>query len=140
MINPPRGEVVQRGDRIIVLAEDDDSTKSVRNHPVCVEHEEDVHTPKTPRPERVLFCGWRRDLDDVINYWTTSSSPARSPPLFGSRGPGAEGRLAKARDQRKRPPTLSKLKVVHATGDLCSRRDLERLPVGAVHVLYNNGG
>jgi hypothetical protein len=131
MINPPRGEVVQRGDRIIVLAEDDDSYEvGPKPSDIVVEHEEDVHTPKTPRPERVLFCGWRRDLDDVIQLLDDFVVSGSELHLFsGLEVQEQKDRLAKARDQRKRPPTLSKLKVVHATGDLCSRRDLERLPL-----------
>jgi hypothetical protein len=131
MINPPRGEVVQRGDRIIVLAEDDDSYEvGPKPSDIIVEHEDDVHTPKTPRPERVLFCGWRRDLDDVIQLLDDFVVSGSELHLFsGLEVQEQKDRLAKARDQRKRPPTLSKLKVVHATGDLCSRRDLERLPL-----------
>ena len=38
-------------------------------------------------------------------------------------------RLSLAREQRKRPPDLQKLAVHHTEGNLCSRRDLERLPM-----------
>ena len=52
MINPSRDERVQRGDKIIVLAEDDDSYE-VGPEPsdIVVEHEGDVLTPRSPRPE-----------------------------------------------------------------------------------------
>jgi hypothetical protein len=113
------------------LAEDDDSYEvGPKPSDIIVEHEEDVHTPKTPRPERVLFCGWRRDLDDVIQLLDDFVVSGSELHLFsGLEVQEQRDRLARARDQRKRPPTLSKLKVVHATGDLCSRRDLERLPL-----------
>ena len=78
----------------------------------------------------MLFCGWRRDLDDVIQLLDDFVVTGSELHLFsGLEVQEQKDRLARARDQRKRPPTLSKLKVGHATGDLCSRRDLERLPL-----------
>lgn len=67
LLNPPSGVVVRAGDKIVVLAEDDNSyAVGPKPSDIVVEHEDEVLTPRTPRPERVLFCGWRRDLDDVI--------------------------------------------------------------------------
>lgn len=131
LLNPPNGELVRAGDKVIVLAEDDYSYKvGPKPSGIVVEHEDEVLTPRTPRPERVLFCGWRRDLDDVIQLLDDFVVAGSELHLFsGLEVSEQKRRLAKARDQRKRPPTLSKLKIVHATGDLCSRRDLERLPL-----------
>lgn len=67
LLNPPSGVVMRAGDKIVVLAEDDNSyAVGPKPSDIVVEHEDEVLTPRTPRPERVLFCGWRRDLDDVI--------------------------------------------------------------------------
>ena len=71
---------MQRGDRITGLAEDDDSYEvGPKPSDIVVEHEEDVHTPKTPRPERVLFAAggaiWMmiQLLDDFVVAGSSSA-------------------------------------------------------------------
>ncbi len=53
------------GDQVIVLAEDDDTYRPVLPVP-------QLAASRCPNwaahvlPERILFCGWRRDMDDLI--------------------------------------------------------------------------
>merc|ERR1711907_164088 len=64
-LNPPGDYVIQDGDKILVLAEDNDTYEAGKSN----------ETPRTPvppfelppkAPENILLCGWRRDFDDVI--------------------------------------------------------------------------
>lgn len=69
-LNPSDDYIMQPGDKIIVIAEDDDTYKPSRDRPEgfmprdrpnhVVSHD-DVR-----QPESILFCGWRRDMDDMI--------------------------------------------------------------------------
>jgi hypothetical protein len=59
--------VMRTGDQVIVIAEDDDSYSPAKE-PAAVRDPEDSCPPCVSRrvPERVLFCGWRRDMHDMI--------------------------------------------------------------------------
>lgn len=52
---------------MIVIAEDDDSYAPLKQ-PAALPESEDACPPGISRraPERVLFCGWRRDMHDMI--------------------------------------------------------------------------
>ena len=55
----------QPDDAILVIAEDDDSYA-----PGALPAVTDTHLPSNfavrKEPEKILFCGWRRDMDDMI--------------------------------------------------------------------------
>ena len=54
------------GDKIIVLAEDDDTYAPVE----AMEHRVQMSCPEwrpKKRVERILFLGWRRDMHDIIS-------------------------------------------------------------------------
>lgn len=55
------------GDQVIVIAEDDDSYSPL-DCPAALPVPGDSCPPGVSRraPERVLFCGWRRDMHDMI--------------------------------------------------------------------------
>ena len=66
----PHGE----GDRILVIAEDDDK---YRCEAVAFPEPSPLpayHKP-APRSERVLFCGWRRDIGDMITLLNDLAQP-----------------------------------------------------------------
>jgi len=68
--------VIQDGDKILVLAEDNDTYEAGKSN----------ETPRTPvppfelppkAPENILLCGWRRDFDDMItelDKWVPAGS------------------------------------------------------------------
>ena len=66
-INPPHDSVMEPGDRLLVLAADDDSYEpSVIGYALDVQPK--VKLPlRTRKKDRTLVCGWRRDIDDMIN-------------------------------------------------------------------------
>ncbi len=76
-INPPGSLIIREGDEIIVLAEDDDTYSCDREK--CRQAKERRRgrgssayfkpghmDPDETRKERILMCGWRRDIDDII--------------------------------------------------------------------------
>lgn len=74
MMNPPMDLVVLEGDQIIVVAEDDDSyepaAECLYDDSNLEELVSDLRLPfhsRRKHPERLLFVGWRRDVEDMIS-------------------------------------------------------------------------
>jgi hypothetical protein len=75
-LNPPGDYVIQEGDKILVLAEDNDTYEAGESN----------ETPRTPvppfelpplAPENILLCGWREDFHYMImelDKWVPSGS------------------------------------------------------------------
>ncbi|KAG4937855.1 hypothetical protein JHK86_043996 [Glycine max] len=65
IINPDDSYVLRDGDEVLVIAEDDDTYAP---GPLPEVHKglcSRIHDP--PKyPDKILFCGWRRDIDDMI--------------------------------------------------------------------------
>ena len=130
LLNPGRSATVEAGDGLVVLAEDDDSYEAAP----AATLRSSLSAPPVDgdqAPECVLFCGWRRDLDDIVQLLDDFVVPGSELYLFNQVPVDEQrDRLLEARAQRKRPPELRNLAVHHSCGNLCSRRDLERLPMG----------
>ncbi|GFY82840.1 hypothetical protein Acr_02g0010800 [Actinidia rufa] len=68
ILNPDESYVLQEGDEILVIAEDDD-TYSPSTLPMVTEAPF-IHVARPARkPQKILLCGWRRDIDDMIVVW-----------------------------------------------------------------------
>eukprot|EP00803_Ostreobium_quekettii_P011333 evm.model.scf_769.2 EVM.evm.TU.scf_769.2 scf_769:22581-30531(-) len=64
LLKPNDETIIMPGDQLLVLAEDEntyDIGKEVQFKPTAV-----PATPPLSKPEKILFCGWRRDMDDMI--------------------------------------------------------------------------
>lgn len=73
MVNPPDSYVLQVGDEVLVVAEDDDSYSAACRSEVASDLSAPPRgfpppewTPPTKGEENILLCGWRRDLLDMI--------------------------------------------------------------------------
>jgi len=66
MLNPEADAIIQEGDQIIVVAEDDDSYRLGPHKIVSVPPAEDLMQDEVLLPEKTLFIGWRRDLQDML--------------------------------------------------------------------------
>ncbi|KAI4369202.1 hypothetical protein MLD38_017676 [Melastoma candidum] len=65
ILNPDDSYVLQEGDEVLVIAEDDD-TYAPAELPT-VNDSSFMHVPLPVRePQKILLCGWRRDVDDMI--------------------------------------------------------------------------
>lgn len=66
-LNPNNDLVFEKGDELLVLAEDDDTYEPMEEDCVPVLNSKGpIRSPKAQTPERVLFIGWRRDMDALI--------------------------------------------------------------------------
>ncbi|KAH6778335.1 ion channel protein [Perilla frutescens var. hirtella] len=65
ILNPEDSYVLQEGDEVLVIAEDDD-TYSPSDLPMVKDAKFILITPLARKPQKILLCGWRRDIDDMI--------------------------------------------------------------------------
>merc|ERR1711871_1487029 len=134
-MNPPMSYIFEDGDELIVLAEDDDSYKP---GPII-----DASSPEPKQlvlednriPESILFCGWRRDLEDMLaelDKWVAQgtrltllsgvSTEEREELLSAARNSsGMSGRASKSR--------FKNLSVHHVQGNPVLRESLMKLPM-----------
>ncbi|KAL9342549.1 hypothetical protein Peur_065874 [Populus x canadensis] len=71
ILNPEDSYVLQEGDEVLVIAEDDDSYAPAALP--TVKEASFMHIAQPARmPQKILLCGWRRDIDDMIVVWRGS--------------------------------------------------------------------
>ncbi|GFY90735.1 hypothetical protein Acr_07g0009320 [Actinidia rufa] len=126
IINPYDNYVFKEGDEILVIAEDDDTYAPGPISEVCKGVFPKMHDhPKYP--EKILFCGWRRDMDDMINVLEAFLAPGSELWMFNE-VPERE-RERKLTDGGLDILGLVNIKLVHREGNAVIRRHLESLPV-----------
>ncbi|KAG7537319.1 CASTOR/POLLUX/SYM8 ion channels protein [Arabidopsis suecica] len=126
VLNPSDDYVLKEGDEILVIAEDDDtyapgSLPDVRMCPFPKMQD----PPKYP--EKILFCGWRRDIDDMIKVLEALLAPGSELWMFNE-VPDQE-REKKLTDAGLNISKLVNIKLVHRQGNAVIRRHLESLPL-----------
>ena len=75
-LNPPGDYVIRDGDKILVLAEDNDTYHAGTSNETPATPVPPFELPPPP-PENILLCGWRRDFDDMImelDKWVPAGS------------------------------------------------------------------
>lgn len=137
MLNPSVDTVLQEGDAVIVIAEDDD-TYSPSAEPLFVADDaaaKDVMAHwgrggsprKHTRPERFLFVGWRRDVRDMIRELDKLVSPSSQLMIFCNLSLAErQKRLTEAGFNEE---LLSNISITHLCGNSTCRKDLEALPL-----------
>ncbi|KAF7045051.1 hypothetical protein CFC21_054197 [Triticum aestivum] len=126
ILNPDDCYVLQEGDEVIVIAEDDDTytpaplPKVRRGYPP-----KDFVGPKSP--ERILFCGWRRDMEDMIMVLDAFLAPGSELWMFNDVPEiDRERKLIEGGLDFSR---LENITLVHREGNAVIRRHLESLPL-----------
>lgn len=126
ILNPDDNYVLQEGDEVLVIAEDDDTYA-----PAPLPEVRRVDFPKVPElpkyPEKILFCGWRRDIDDMIMVLEAFLAPGSELWMFNE-VPEIE-RERKLVDGGLDISGLGNIKLVHREGNAVIRRHLESLPL-----------
>ncbi|KAM7250744.1 hypothetical protein ACFE04_022627 [Oxalis oulophora] len=126
ILNPDDDYVLKTGDEVLVIAEDDDTYAPGP----CPEIRNGLfrRIPDPPKyPEKILFCGWRRDIDDMIMVLEALLAPGSELWMFNE-VPEKE-RERKLTDGGLDIPGLENLKLIHREGNAVIRRHLEFLPV-----------
>jgi len=125
-INPPHDYKIKRGDQILVLAEDNDSysvndgTFKSQAKPPSRSSEESVDK------EMMLFCGWRRDMYDMIMELDQYVAPGSALWLLNT--VPCDKRAEMLRDKgNKGDLKLRNLVIKNAVGNPIVRRDLQKL-------------
>ncbi|XP_024543158.1 probable ion channel POLLUX isoform X2 [Selaginella moellendorffii] len=127
LLNPEDDYILLEGDELLVIAEDDDTyapapVPKVEN----VSPELDVcRKPKVPK--KMLLCGWRRDVEDMIMVLEAFLAQGSELWMF-SEVPEHE-REKKLLDGGLDPQLLFNIKLVHREGNAVIRRHLESLPL-----------
>ncbi|OMO75200.1 CASTOR/POLLUX/SYM8 ion channel [Corchorus capsularis] len=126
ILNPDDNYGLKEGDEVLVIAEDDDTYAP---GPLPELHR--FVFPKLPEPpkfpEKILFCGWRRDIDDMIMVLEAFLAPGSELWMFNE-VPEKE-RERKLIDGGLDISGLENIKLVHREGNAVIRRHLESLPL-----------
>ncbi|EOA12903.1 hypothetical protein CARUB_v10025877mg [Capsella rubella] len=126
VLNPSDDYVLEAGDEILVIAEDDDTYAPGSLPEVRMCHFPKMQDP--PKyPEKILFCGWRRDIDDMIKVLEALLAPGSELWMFNE-VPDQE-REKKLTDAGLNISKLVNIKLVHRQGNAGVRRHLESLPL-----------
>ncbi|KAM3714765.1 hypothetical protein ACJW31_01G358500 [Castanea mollissima] len=125
-LNPDDDYVLKEGDEVLVIAEDDDT--------YAPDHLPEVRRGLFPKiddppkyPEYILFCGWRRDIDDMIMVLEACLAPGSQLWMFNE-VPEKE-REKKLIEGGLDVSTLENIELVHHEGNAVIRRHLENLPL-----------
>ncbi|XP_076921545.1 putative ion channel SYM8 [Bidens hawaiensis] len=125
-INPSDEYILKEGDEILVIAEDDD-TYSPGPLPEIRRglFPKKVDPPKFP--EKILFCGWRRDIDDMIMVLEAFLAPGSELWMFNE--VVEKERERKLVDGGLDISGLENIKLVHRVGNAVIKKHLETLPL-----------
>lgn len=126
ILNPDDNYVLKEGDEVLVIAEDDDTYAPGPLPEVRRGRFPKMQDP--PKyPEKILFCGWRRDIDDMIMVLEAFLAPGSELWMFNE-VPEKE-REKKLTDGGLDISGLVNIKLVHREGNAVIRRHLENLPL-----------
>ena len=67
-LKPHFNRRLKPGDELIVIAEDDDSYEVVETFKPILVGEVPVESIPPKEKEKILFCGWRRDIRDILRH------------------------------------------------------------------------
>ncbi|XP_028053113.1 ion channel CASTOR-like isoform X3 [Camellia sinensis] len=126
ILNPDDSYVLQEADEVLVIAEDDD-TYSPTTLPTVWRGNlpKDFIVPKSA--ERILFCGWRRDMEDMIMVLEAFLAPGSELWMFND-VPEKE-REKKLIDGGLDINQLVNISLINREGNAVIRRHLESLPL-----------
>lgn len=88
LLNPSNELLIQDGDRIVVIAEDDNTYNTTSTPLFEVENLNEllslstIYRPRRKTPEKLLFVGWRRDMEDMIAELDSSVAQGSQLTLF----------------------------------------------------------
>ncbi|XP_057816325.2 probable ion channel POLLUX [Cryptomeria japonica] len=126
ILNPDNDFVLREGDEVLVVAEDDDTYAPGPLPQVRRGFLPKVFIP--PKfPEKILFCGWRRDIDDMIMVLEALLAPDSELWMFNE--VPLEDRENKLFDGGLDLSGLENITLVHRKGNAVIRRHLESLPL-----------
>ncbi|XP_022733689.1 ion channel CASTOR-like isoform X2 [Durio zibethinus] len=126
ILNPDDSYALQEGDEVLVIAEDDD-TYAPGALPM-VKEASFMHIARPARkPQKILLCGWRRDVDDMIVVLDAFLAPGSELWMFND--VLENEREKKLIDGGLDINRLTNITLVNREGNAVIRRHLESLPL-----------
>ncbi len=122
-LNPPMDTRINDGDKLIVIAEDDDTTKLSGRTDYGVDERAFATTaPAEAKPERTLILGWNRRACAIINELDNYVAPGSYVAVAANYAEGKD-------DIAKYCAGLRNQKVAYHHGDTTDRRTLDSLAI-----------
>ncbi|ETW06358.1 hypothetical protein H310_02638 [Aphanomyces invadans] len=133
LVKPRASRLVEEGDAIIVVAEDNDSYEAEAG-PIYIPPTNNwSHSfqkrPLPAPPKRILVCGWRRDLHTILMLLQRLSLPGTTVDLVNSAD--VDERLETFHADGLHLNDLTNLQVAHIVGSCTSKRQLTDVRVGS---------
>lgn len=142
-LNPPGDTVINRGDTLIFIAEDDNTYSPGEEARPGVGPGPDVQAdPKGPT--KTLLIGWRRDMQDMIfevDKWVEPGSeltilaPGNDPDIYNPTGPSLEERKEELEAADCFVEKLTNVKVTQKEGCTIIRSALEDAGIANFHAV-----
>ena len=141
LLNPDDSYVIQDGDEILVVAEDDDTYEAVApDRPAAGELPD--WSPPAKQNENVLLLGWRRDLYDMLQELDKYVSKGCVVTVLAPTP--VDGRQELLEEGKAGPLILSNIVLEHVCGLTTYRRDIDAVmrsrAFSSVLVLASEGG
>ena len=125
-LNPPMATSLQAGDRLIVVAADDDQINQLGARPELVQAEQIMTgSAPMPAPERTLILGWNRRGPAILRELDQYVAPGSQVLLVADRDNLADENF----------PTMVNQTLLTHSADTTDRRVLEALDLGSVQHL-----
>ncbi|PON57130.1 CASTOR ion channel [Trema orientale] len=126
ILNPDDSYVLQEGDEVLVIAEDDD-TYAPAALPMVWRGSVPKEFIVPKKEEKILFCGWRRDMEDMI--MVLDAFLAHGSELWMFNEVAEKEREKKLIDGGLDIDRLENISLVNREGNAVMRRHLESLPL-----------
>jgi len=126
-LNPEHSRVFKAKDELLCIAADDDSYRPTSAFKVP--HEQLTPPPRRRShnrgPEKIMLCGWRRDVDDIIMQLDRMVEPGSELHILADAEMGHREEMLSAGGLNVE--TLANIKIVHHIGNPAVRKQLENL-------------
>lgn len=127
-LNPRKDHKMNPGEELIVIAEDDD-TYEPEDITECEVSLIPEPIPVVGDPEKILFCGWRRDVRDMMLLLDTMVAPGSELHMFNEKDNGPGERTAILLEDGFNVNELCNMKLVHWQGNSAVKRHLQPVPL-----------
>ncbi|CAK4086154.1 unnamed protein product [Aphanomyces euteiches] len=127
-IKPPPDRLIEAGESIVFLAEDNDTYKAAET-PIVIPPVPD-HPPVTSERqlEKILMCGWRRDIRDMIKLLDELVLHGSEVHLL-CEDPPIDDRDRQLVESGLDLNTLENIELIHQFGNSAIRRHVDMLPL-----------
>ncbi|EGD80746.1 hypothetical protein PTSG_01334 [Salpingoeca rosetta] len=127
LLNPPDSRVIQSGEEIIVVAEDDDTYAPKAERQVHIDHRSFVPSAReTVHRSRILFLNWRRDMEHLVMQLDEQVGPGTVLYMMSEK-PREEQMFALREGGLTRERLQNITTIQHKEGNTLSRKHLQGL-------------